>query len=236
MTGAELVWEGAIDVRVGDDALELPERLRRRVDEIWERERRQRPDLTDGTILSVRSIDAGIVHAQPCPYRLFVARERDAELRRALGIRAIGVSGVLVLERTEGTGVVLGRRATGVTEYGGAWELVPSGGLDPRRVDGNGLVDSLGCLLDELEEEVGLSRSAVGETRPLGLVRDIAQDGYDVCIALIAKAGEPAEMPEYDQIRVVGSADAEQILSGSAGPVVPTSRVILAATLRAGLM
>lgn len=236
MSDAELVWEGAVEVRVAGEALEAPDELRSRVDELWELERRQRPELVDGAILSVRSIDAGIVLAQSCPYRLFVARERDVTLRRALGISAIGVSGILMLERAEGTGVVAGRRAAGVTEYGGAWELVPSGGLDPRRVGRDGVVDTLGCLLDELEEEVGVSRSAVVEVRPLGLVRDLAQEGYDVCIALRAHDGEVVEMPEYDEAVVLGPAEAAALLSRPGEHVVPTSRVILAAAQRAGLL
>lgn len=236
MTPAELVWEGAVEVRVSGDELEPPKALRSRVDELWERERRQRPDLVDGTILSVRRIDAGVVHAQPCSYRLFVARERDATLRRALSISAIGVSGVLILTSLEGSGVVVGRRAAGVTEYGGAWELVPSGGLDPRRVGRDGVVDTLSCLLDELEEEVGFSRSAVGSTRSLGLVRDIAQEGYDVCIALVAEGGEIAEMPEYDEVVVLGPVEAAELLAGPAGHVVPTSPLIFAAAQRAGLL
>ena len=236
MSDAQLVWEGAVEVRVADEALEAPDELRSRVDELWELERRQRPELVDGAILSVRSIDAGIVVTQSCPYRLFVARERDVTLRRALGISAIGVSGILMLARAEGIGVVAGRRAAGATEYGGAWELVPSGGLDPRRVGRDGVVDALGCLLDELEEEVGVSRGAVVDVRPLGLVRDLAQEGYDVCIALRALDGEVVEMPEYDEAVVLGPAEAAALLSRPGEHVVPTSRVILAAAQRAGLL
>lgn len=223
-------------MRLDEAALKLPVELRDRVDELWEHERRERPELVDGTILAVRSVEAGLVHAQPCPYRLFVARERDAVVRRALGLYPIGVSGILILARPEGSGVVLGRRAVGVTEYGGAWELVPSGGLDPRRVGADGVVDVLGCLLDELEEEVGLSRTAVGDTRPIGLVQDVAQEGYDVCIALLADEGDLADLPEYDEVVVLSPAEAAELLSTKTEPVVPTSPVILAAAERAGVL
>lgn len=236
MSGAKLVWEGPVEVRLADEALEAPEELRSRVDELWEVERRERPDLVDGTILSVRSVVGGVVLAQPCPYRIFVARERDATLRRALGVSAIGVSGILILTRGHGIGVVAGRRAAGVTEYPGAWELVPSGGLDLRRVGRDGVVDAVGGLLDELEEEVGVSRSAVVDVHPLGLVRDLAQEGYDVCIALRAHDCEVAGMPEYDEVVVLGPAEAGALLSRPGEHVVPTSRVILAAAQRAALL
>jgi hypothetical protein len=217
--------------------LEPPPELRDRVDELWERERRARPELVDGTIVSVSEIDGDRVLTRACPYRLFVARERDDALRTALGVRALGVSGVLLVGADGSTpAVLLGRRASGVTEYGGAWELVPSGGVDPRRAGADGVVDVTGALFDELEEEAGVTSEAVVETVPLGLVHDLGQDGYDACFALRLRDAPADRLPEYEETALVSARDAVAWLDSAGRTVVPTSRAILELARAAGLL
>src|SRR5262249_50107029 len=162
-----------VRVILAEPALEAPRALRGQIDELWERERQARPGLVDGTILSVSEIDGGRVLTRACPYRLVIARGRDAALRAALGVGRLGVSGVLLVGANgDAPAVVLGRRAADVTEHGGAWEFVPSGGIQPERAGADGIVDVGAALLDELEEEAGLAKHAVVETIPLGLVHD----------------------------------------------------------------
>jgi 8-oxo-dGTP pyrophosphatase MutT (NUDIX family) len=228
MTGAEIVHRGEVRVVLAGRPLEPPPELRGRIDELWERERLARPELVEGTIVSVSDIEGGRVLTRTCSYRLFVARERDAALRATLGVRALGVSGVLLVgENGSAPTVVLGRRATSMTEYGGAWELVPSGGVEPRRAGADGIVDVTGALLDELEEEAGVRGEAVVETVPLGLVHDLGQDGYDVCFALRLRDAPAGLLPEYEETALVSARDAEAWLDATGRAVVPTSRVIL---------
>jgi hypothetical protein len=234
--GAELVCQGEIEVRIAGEPLAAPPELQRRVDELWELEHRERPGLTDGSILSVERVDGNVVIARMCPYRLFVARERDRSLRDVLGIRAIGLSGILSLARPSRDVVVVGRRAPDVTEYPGAWELVPSGGIGPRAVGPGGAVDVLGVLLDELEEEVGVPRAAVGAVVPIGLAFDLDQEGYDICMALRAGDCEILPMPEYDEVRELALDEAAALLSDTGEHVVPTSVVILEAARRVGAL
>jgi 8-oxo-dGTP pyrophosphatase MutT (NUDIX family) len=178
-------------------------------------------------MLSVSDIQGNRVLTRPCPYRLFVARERDDGLRAELGIRALGVSGVLLVGANAAAEVVLGRRAASVTEYRGAWELVPSGGVDPRRARADGDVDVTAALLDELEEEAGLPVDAVAELIPLGLVHDLCQDGYDVCFALRLREAPPVLLPEYDETALVSAREAAAWLRAPGRAVVPTSNAIL---------
>jgi hypothetical protein len=114
-----------------------------------------------------------------------------------------------------------------MTEYGGAWELVPSGGVEPRRAGADGIVDVTGALLGELEEEAGVPGEAVVETVPLGLVHDLGQDGYDVCFALRLRVAPAGLLPEYEETALVSARDAEAWLDATGRAVVPTSRVIL---------
>jgi hypothetical protein len=236
VSGAAVVRRGRVEVFLDGPTLEPPPELRARVDELWERERQARPSLVDGTILSVSEIEGARVTVRACPYRLFVARERDEDVRSALGLRALGVSGVLLVGPDGAPSVVFGRRARDVTEYGGAWELVPSGGLDAARAGPDGSVDVGGALLAELEEEAGVSRDAVAETLPLGLVHDLAQDGYDVCFALRLRDEPRDGLPEYEETELVPGGEAAAWLDDAGRAVVPTSRAILDLAREAGLL
>jgi 8-oxo-dGTP pyrophosphatase MutT (NUDIX family) len=237
MSPAAVVRRGPIRVVLGGPPLEPPEEVRDRVDELWEEERRARPGLVDGTMISVSAVEGDRVVTRPCAYRLFVARERDATLRQRLGVRALGVSGVLFVDGDRGErSVVLGRRSADVTEYRGAWELVPSGGIEPGRAGRDGVVDVEAALFAELEEEAGLRRDDVLEVVLLGLVHDIGQDGYDVCLALNARENARVRLTEYEQLVLLPSKDAGAWLGAEDRAVVPTSRALLELAEEAALL
>jgi 8-oxo-dGTP pyrophosphatase MutT (NUDIX family) len=237
MSAAVVVRRGAVSVVLSDPPLEPPEDLRERVDELWEQERRVRPGLVDGSVISVSAVDGDRVVTRPCSYRLFVARERDTALRERLAVRALGVSGALLIGSDDGArSVLLGRRSTDVTEYGGAWELVPSGGIEPARAGRDGAVDVESALLAELEEEAGIQRDTVVDVVPLGLVHDIAQDVYDVCLALRVREAPPERLSEYEESVLVPAHDARAWLDAQKRAVVPASRALLALAEEAGLL
>jgi hypothetical protein len=237
MSAATVVRRGPIRVVLAGPPLEPPDELRDRVDELWEEERGARPGLADGTMISVTAIEGDRVVTRPCAYRLFVARERDAALRERLGVRALGVSGVLLIGGDRGErSVVLGRRSADVTEYGGAWELVPSGGIEPRRAGRDGIVDVKAALFAELEEEAGLREDDVLEAMPLGLVHDIGQDGYDVCLALHVREDANIRLAEYAERVLLPAKDAGAWLGARDRAVVPTSRALLELAEEAALL
>jgi 8-oxo-dGTP pyrophosphatase MutT (NUDIX family) len=237
MNAAGVVRRGPIRVVLAGPPLEPPNELRSRIDELWEEERRLRPGLVDGTMISVSAVEGDRVVTRPCAYRLFVARERDAALRERLGVRALGVSGVLLIGGDRGErSVVLGCRSADVTEYGGAWELVPSGGIEPERAGADGIVDVEAALFAELEEEAGLRRSDVLEAVLLGLVHDIGQDGYDVCLALHVREDAKIRLAEYEEHMVLPAKAAVAWLDGGDRAVVPTSRALLELAEEAALL
>jgi 8-oxo-dGTP pyrophosphatase MutT (NUDIX family) len=223
--GAEVVWAGPVELAISHAPTELPAELEARVQELWDAEREQRP-VVNGSIACVESMQDGRIEGRLAEYRLFIARERSAELRDRLQLQPIGVSGVVVFPNGD---VLLGRRSEEVTEYPGAWELVPSGAVGGDAVGADGRVDTLAVLLTELEEETGIRREAVVAARPLGVVHDPGQDGFDICYEL-RLSGE-AELPasdssEYGELRVLSAEEAELLMR--AGAVVPASRTILA--------
>ncbi len=221
---AEIVWRGAVELVVETKPVEVPPELDERVEEVWAAERVRRPEVTNGSLVAVERIDGGTVHGRLVEYRVFLARQRDPELHRLLPLRAIGVSGVVVF--ADGN-VLLGRRRNGVTEYPGAWELVPSGSIDGEAVR-SGAVEPLEVLLRELAEEAHIDRDAVSSGTPLGIVHDRLQDGFDICYELHVRgdAGDyELESGEYTQLAALPAPEAESILGGP--DAVPTSRLVL---------
>ncbi len=233
MSAACLVAAPPLDFRFSGDDLEVPAELRGRIDELWLEEKSARPSVHDGTLLSVRDVRGGVVTVCRCSYRHLVAQERDETIRQRLGIQALAVSGIVVLGAADSR-VLVGRRSQDVTEYPGAWELIPSGGVGWERVGGDGGIDVLGALLEELEQEAGIPGEAVATARCVGLVHDVTQGGYDVCFVLEVPDAEPSRRPEYADMAVVPVSEARRLIEREES--VPTSRVLLDLAADVGLV
>jgi hypothetical protein len=234
MTAARLVAAPPLDFRFSGDDLEVPPELCGRIDELWLQEQLSRPSVHEGTLLSVQDVRGGVVTVCRCSYRQFVACRRDEMIRRRLGIRALAVSGIVVLGAADDRHVLVGRRSPDVTEYPGAWELIPSGGVGWEHVDHDGGIDVLGALLDELEQEAGIREEAVATACCVGLVHDVEQDDYDVCFVLEAPDAAPHQRPEYVETAVVPIAGARRLIEREGS--VPTSLVLIGLAADAGLV
>ena len=224
MSAARLVAAPPLDFHFSGEDLEVPLELCGRIDELWVQEQLARPSVHEGTLLSVQNVRDGLVTVCRCSYRHFVAHQRDRTIRRRLGIRALAVSGIVVVHAAGERLVLIGRRSPDVTQYPGAWELIPSGGVESERVDHDGRVDVLGALLDELEQEAGIEPEAIDATHCVGLVHDMEQDGYDVCFIVSAPDATPSPRPEYVETAVVPIAEARRLLEREGS--VPTSLVL----------
>lgn len=211
------------------------------VDTAWRRALARKPQLRDGEVLSVRRVarePGEVLHieVEAMRYRQFIA-QRDGV---PLGLRPLGVNGVtrVVPDRGEPL-LVLGRRTSRVTQYAGAWELCPAGGVERSRVRGDGVVDCAGQLLDELHEELGLGREAVRALVPLGLIEDLDEHVLDACFRIdVAPVTEDAlaawvrRHDEYDAVRLVTEPELRALLTRSPEerphfPLAPTVEPLL---------
>jgi hypothetical protein len=153
--------------------------IERRVDEVWQRLKAERPgELYDGSVATLENASASEIQVGRAPFRYFAAQSADAVVREALDLWCVGVSGVT----TAADRLLFGRRGA-VTHYRGQWELLPSGHLPVEGPPGTRL-DPVGHLLDELHEEVGVPRERVMSTVPLALVPDTAIRVSEVFIGL----------------------------------------------------
>ena len=210
----------------------LPASLEAEVAAIWEREKAGRPDgLFDGRIFSVAASARERISGCFVPYRRLIAERANPKLFAGLQVRPLAVSGLLV----SADGVVFGRRAAGLTEDAGRWELVPSGGVAPECADASGRVDIRRQILAELAEEVGLDANDVSVSGPFCAVEDGDSHGVDIGIALaIPLSGNEVRACharrgslEYSEIAVVAQS-AIPGFAASLGPeLVAVSRALL---------
>lgn len=218
---AHLMWRGTVELVVDWEEAEVDRDLQAVIDEIWDDAAGAHSTLFDGLVLSVSGVDIGrrIVYVRRCRYRSFFARERDPSLRSRIRVRPIGVSGCVTVADD---GVVVGRRSGDVTEYPGAWELVPSGGI-PAPSAGSA-VDARAAFLTELHEELGVNPSDAHEVRSIGLAHDDSHDTFDICFAATLPAGR-LRPHEYSDVVVLPMERARALLGTR--PAVPTSRMLL---------
>jgi hypothetical protein len=199
--------------------------LEAKVDQIWHEARKNNSSLFDGTALAVRSFSAHSVQCITVPYKYFFAQQQDVELNGIEKLLLAGVSGVVRF----GQAVLFGKRGPFVTQYPGAFELVPSGSLPAGSISTT--IDYRQHLLDELHEETGIDRSHVADVAPLFLLVDRADGVVDICLS-VQLACDPMQQcdlssNEYDSLKTAPIASLRQIASATPSSWVPTSRAIL---------
>ena len=156
----------------------VPPSIVPRVDEIWELERERRGiHLTNGQIYTLAEFQPDHILINPSEYKYVLAQRRASNLQReGLNIRPLAVTGILICA----DGLVLGRRGSAVTDDVGLWEPAPAGGLS--------MPDPKVQVLDELEEELGISKSEVESVQVCGLVEDVESRVFDIVFRLETSA------------------------------------------------
>ena len=113
-------------------------RIVRQVDAAWTATGGERPGLRDGEIVALRA-EGDLVHlgAELAHRRRSLAQDR----RIPLGIVPRRGSAIPCLIGGGDDRLVLGRRASGVPQHPGCWELIPASGIARRAVAGDASVD-----------------------------------------------------------------------------------------------
>lgn len=215
---------------------ELNAAQRRVVDKVWERGVAQLGDaLHDSPILVHRGHETQgsltTIHGDYQPYRYYYAQCRGEDID--CGMNPIGVSGLTVLCENGVQAVVLGQRGPKVAWYSGAWECVPSGGVDRSCARRDGTVDFAAMLLREFEEETCLSADTVRRVTPCALILDPAARTYDVCCELELTTtrdelvGAMSRSEEYSEVLVVAEDELEDCLRRLGDELIPLSRALI---------
>ena len=196
------------------------------VDRLWDAEMAARgAGLFDGPLFSLLEHSPGRLSARAVTYRQLIASRRDPELARRIGLRPMGVTGLLLSPE----GVVLGRRSQGLHTEPGRWEPAPAGALDR--------LDWRAVLLAELAEELGLTADAVSGPEAVALIEDLGTGVHDILCRVrtrlgadqITAAWRAGGTDEYDELAVLAPDALEGFLSRNADALSPTLRPMLRA-------
>jgi len=132
-----------------------------------------------------------------------------------------------------GDAVVVGRRLETVTQDPGAWEVVPSGGVEPECLRPDGFVDPIVQLRKEMCEEIGLDAAASSAPRLLwrmieGEVNDLVF-GVEVSCDRGALSERFARRlrPEHSALELLEIDDLERELMHGSRCWAPSSRALL---------
>jgi hypothetical protein len=232
-----LPFSSTAEIRIAPAPLAFSPEVEAAVEGIWQAEQARRGKaLFDGKILSATAIEQDRILAGVARYRHLIAQRIRPDLFGAHRLRPLAVSGLLECA----DGIVFGRRAPSVTQHPGCWELAPSGGIDADETHGQ--ADFRRQILQEMEEELGLSEVVVANVRPFALVDDSDSHVIDIGVVLacglsgaaIQSAHRERGTREYEQLRIVPFSEVAQFLSSQADRMVQVSVELLRLYRRSG--
>lgn len=202
------------------------------IQSIWDAEE-AKPGRTlfNGRIFSVISASAKRIEGCFVEYRQLIAQQAQPTLFATLGVRPLGVSGLVRCT----DGLIFGCRGEGLTQDAGQWELVPSGSVDTQFVGPDGRVNLAAQISLELVEEIGVPRNAINDITPCCLIEDNASHVCDIGLTLwlglsgdeIMAAHRALAGDEYCEIAIVAEADVASHVDGLGGTLIETSRLLL---------
>ena len=194
----------------------------------WEAARRTTP-LFNGQVFCADSVSAGHIAGHWTEYRRVLAQIADPALFGGLRIRALAVGGALCSP----DGAVVARREPRSVYQPGLWQLPPAGSVDPEAALPGG-ADWRWALLQELDEELGLTEADVITLRPLCLVQHpsgVLDLGVQITTPLreaaIRAAHAGARHQEYDRLLFAPAAALPGAVAALGGVLVPSARYFL---------
>ncbi|MBB64810.1 MAG: hypothetical protein CMO81_07070 [Waddliaceae bacterium] len=112
-------------------------------------------------------------------YKYYFSSQIDKSLAKDLNLQAISVSGITVNDGK----YLIGKRSKSVTQHPGAWEFVPSGGIDAS-ASKETTIDYQGQIIKELYEETGINSTFIEKIEPVFL-QHVEEDAiWEICVLI----------------------------------------------------
>jgi len=219
------VLSSAKDVKVflKKRCIELDDQNQKKVDAIWEEERKHK-NLFNGGILCFDSFEVKgnqlFVYAYESEYKFFVAKRKDPALPYV--ITPLAVSGIVKSCK----GVLFGRRSNQVTQYVGFLELVPSGSVSSENIVHEG-VNFRNQLFQELREESGITPDQITQVQPQCLMIDRKDDVVDIGVVLMVNGAGNNRTEEYEELFWIDEEKIVEYVIENNSNIVPTSLLLL---------
>jgi hypothetical protein len=212
-----------------------PREVLERVEALWSQQQAARGSaLYAGQLFSVSACSPRELRGWFADYRWWLAQRCEPQLASALGVRPLGVTGLL----RAGDATLFGRRSQRVLMNPGGWELAPSGGVEPSARASDGALSLVAQVVREAREELGIRSEQIARAAPLVLIEDVATGVHDVFveIELSLSAGELASQlaraprDEYDELACVSDGELAAWLARAGSSLDPVSRAALASS------
>jgi hypothetical protein len=136
------------------------------VERLWQAARREHPQIFNGQVFTADEITPEVIRGHWTEFRRTLAQICRPELYDDLGVHPLAVNGVIRC----GEGVLIGRRNSSAVYCAGNWQLAPAGSIDQGAARPDGSIDFERQVLEELQEELGLSPNLIVGLTPLCLV------------------------------------------------------------------
>lgn len=202
-------------IKLSDDKLML-------IDQIWQEECRKRP-LFNGQFLSALSYDGNKLIGAFLPYKFYLAQMRHPDLKAALQIIPVSVSGLTF----HGDSVMIGRRGAKVTDYPDYYELSPSGSIDPKCVE-EGKVSLNMQIANELFEETGINSRRVKSIRFFSLAYEKKLQQIDLLAEIKVRPFSLQPFSgEYSQLMTIPKNELKEFVKHRKEQFVPLSILML---------
>jgi len=214
----------AVRVVVARVMPDLPVALEQEVDRLWRAACRARPHIFNGRIFSIDDIAPDIISGHWSEFRRSLAQINQPELYDELKVRSLAVNGVISCA----DGVLIGRRSSHAVYQAGQWQLPPAGSVDQSAEAPDGSINVSSQLLQELQEELGVSPECIEGFTPLCLVEHprtgVTDFGIEmrtsISSAELLAAHAASGNPEYEEMHVL-PIDAILSLGNDVMPTVP---------------
>jgi predicted NUDIX family phosphoesterase len=128
---------------------------------------------------------------------------------------------------------LIAKRSKNNTEYPDHFELVPSGNLDSSVKNEHGEINYKNKLLEELEEETGISKDNVKDVFEIGVVKDNKNLVYDICCLIKINSNKEIikkqikKTTEYSNLQFIKIKEFEKRKFSKKDKFVPTSLGIM---------
>jgi|LakMenEpi03Aug12_release.lakeMendotaPanAssembly.Ray.scaffolds.fasta_scaffold28986_11 hypothetical protein len=196
------------------------------IENIWRHEENLASSLHNGQIFNVISLEGDKIIGEFVEYKYYLAQQRDTNFEPALQIKTLSISGIT----TTVDKILVGQRSATVTTYQNYYELVPSGGIDPRAQQGNQINIKRQFEL-ELWEESGISVTEIKSIKPVAIFYDLKNKIYEACAELninytiLKESLHPSD--EYQKLEWISKREIQGFVQKHSHEFVPFSIYLL---------
>lgn len=177
-------------------SLRLSDREKEQADEIWAEAVKENPHLFNGKILQFIALEKGTLFGAFAEYKHFLAKFRGLPLN----LTAVCLSGITTYHNE----LLIAKRASTVSQYQEAYELVPAGSFDDSSLSWEA------HIIKELEEEASIKPDQIAKLTLHSVVFDKRDDIVEIVAKIELNRLEFSPTHETSEVSIFNPNDAKK--------------------------